>query len=94
MLNSIWTEEEPQTFDKLKLNHAKKPVVNIFDPRKKITLTTNASEHSIAVIASLLHCLILIVFLRLRSNLHRKIISRRGLDQADLGDPVSLKTYF
>lgn len=95
MLNSIWTEKEPHTFDKLKLNHAKKPVVIIFDTRKEITLTTNTSEHSIAGIASLPHCLISIVLLRKRSNFHRQMIARQGFDQTYLGDPVSKKkTYF
>ena len=31
---------------------AKKPVVKIFDPKKNITLTTDASEHSISGILS------------------------------------------
>ena len=31
---------------------AKKPVVKIFDPKKDITLTTDASEHSISGILS------------------------------------------
>ena len=31
---------------------AKKPVVKIFDPKKDITLTTDANEHSISGISS------------------------------------------
>ena len=42
----IWSEEQQKAFDRLKVIMAKKPAVNIFDPRKDITLTTDVSEHS------------------------------------------------
>ena len=46
---------------------AKKPVVNIFDLKKDITLTTNASEHSISGILSQGH-LIMYLSRRLTNN--------------------------
>lgn len=39
-------------FDQLKLTFAKRPIVEIFDPTKDITLTTDASKHSISGILS------------------------------------------
>ena len=48
----IWSEKRRKAFDKLKVIMAKKPVVKIFDLKKDITLTTDASEHSIFVILS------------------------------------------
>ena len=47
----IWSEKQQKAFDRLKVIMAKKPVVKFFDP-KDITLTTNASEHSISGILS------------------------------------------
>ncbi len=48
----IWSEKQQKAFDRLKVIMAKKPVVKIFDPKKDITLTTDASEHSISGILS------------------------------------------
>ena len=48
----IWSEEQEKTFNRLKVIMTKKPVVKIFDPKKDITLTTDASEHSISGILS------------------------------------------
>ena len=44
----IWSEKPQKPFDSLKVIMAKKPVVKVFDPKKAITLTTDASEHSIS----------------------------------------------
>ena len=48
----IWSVEQQKTFDRLKVIMAKKPVMKIFDPKKDITLTIDASEHSISGIVS------------------------------------------
>ena len=47
-----WSEKLQKAFDRLKVNMAKKLVVKIFDLKKDITLTTDASEHSISGILS------------------------------------------
>ena len=41
----IWSEKQQKAFDRLKMIMGKKLVVKIFDPKKDITLTTDASEH-------------------------------------------------
>ena len=51
-VKSIWSEKQQKAFDRLKVILAKKPVVKIFYPKKYITLTTDASEHSISGILS------------------------------------------
>ena len=43
----IWSEKQ-KALDRLKTIMVKKPVVKIFDPKKDITLTTDASELSIS----------------------------------------------
>ena len=48
----IWSEKQQKAFDRLNVIMAKKPVVKIFDPKKDIMLTTDASEHSISGILS------------------------------------------
>ena len=48
----IWSEEQQKAFDRLKVIMAKKPVVKIFDLKKDIMLTTDASEHSVSRILS------------------------------------------
>lgn len=48
----MWTKKRQIAFDKLKSILSNKPVVKIFDPRKEITVTTDASEHSISGILS------------------------------------------
>ena len=47
----IWSNNK-KAFDRLKVIMAKKPVVKIVDPKNGITLTTDASEHSISGILS------------------------------------------
>ena len=47
----IWSEKQQKVFDRLKLIMAKKPIVKIFYSKKDITLTTDASEHSISGIS-------------------------------------------
>ena len=47
----IWSNNK-KAFDRLKVIMAKKPVVKIVDPKKDITLTTDASEHLIFGILS------------------------------------------
>lgn len=42
---TFWTKERQITFDKLKSVLANKAVVKIFDHKKEITVTTDASEH-------------------------------------------------
>ena len=42
----ILSEKQENAFDGSKVTMAKKSVVNIFDPKKYITLNTYASEHS------------------------------------------------
>ena len=44
----IWTHEQDRAFHKLKLALSSKPVIQPFDVNKDITLTTDASEKSIA----------------------------------------------
>ena len=44
----IWSEEQQKAFDRWKVIMTKKPVVKIFDPKKDIMFTTDASEHSIS----------------------------------------------
>ena len=44
----IWTQEQDRAFHKLKLALSSKPVIQPFDVNKDITLTTDASEKSIA----------------------------------------------
>ena len=44
----ISSEKQKKSFDRLKVIMAKKLVVKMFDPTKDITLTTDASEHSIS----------------------------------------------
>ena len=44
----IWTQEQDPAFHKLKLALSSKPVIQPFDVNKDITLTTDASEKSIA----------------------------------------------
>ena len=48
----IWSEKQQKASDILKVIMAKKPIVNILDPKKDIALTTDASEHSISGILS------------------------------------------
>ena len=48
----IWSEEQQKAFDWLKVIMTNKPVEKIFDPKKDIMLTTDASEHSISGILS------------------------------------------
>lgn len=48
----IWLEHQQKAFENLKQILAKKPIVQIFDPKKDITLTTDASEQSISGILS------------------------------------------
>ena len=48
----IWSGKQQKPFDRLKVIMAKKPVVNIFDPKKDMTFTTDVSEHSISGILS------------------------------------------
>lgn len=45
---TFWTKERQITFDKLKSVLANKAVVKIFDHKKEITVTTDASEHWIS----------------------------------------------
>ena len=49
----IWSEKQQKAFDWLKVIMAKKLVMKIFDPKKNIMLTTDASEHLISGILSL-----------------------------------------
>ena len=44
----IWSEKQQKVFGRLKVIMAKKAEVKILDPIKDITLTTDASEHSIS----------------------------------------------
>ena len=48
----IWSEKQQKVFDILKVIMAKKPLMKIFNPKKDIMLTTDASEHSISGILS------------------------------------------
>ena len=48
----IWSEKQQQAFDRLKVIKPEKPVVEIFNPKKDITLSTDASEDSISGILS------------------------------------------
>ena len=48
----IWSEKQQKAFDRLKVIMAKKPVEKVWDPKKDITLTTDANEHSISGILS------------------------------------------
>ena len=48
----VWPDKQQKAFDKLKVILEKKPIVKIFDPKKDMTLTTDASEHSISGIIS------------------------------------------
>ena len=48
----IGSEKQQKAFDRLKVIMAKKPIVKIFDQKKDITLTSNASERSISGILS------------------------------------------
>ena len=56
----IWSEKQQKAFDRLKVIMAKKPVVKIFNPKKDIMLTTDASEHSISEILSQGHLIMYI----------------------------------
>ena len=48
----IWSEKQEKVFDRLKVIIAKKQVVKFFYPKNDMTLTTDASEHSISGILS------------------------------------------
>ena len=48
----IWSEEQQKVFAGLKVIMAKKPVMKFFYPKKDITLTPDASEHSMYGILS------------------------------------------
>ena len=48
----IWSEELQKAFDRLKVIMAKELIVKMFDPKKDIMLTIDASEHSISGILS------------------------------------------
>ena len=48
-----WTQKQNKAFEALKKVLTSKPVLNIFfDPKKEVTLTTDASEHVIAAVVS------------------------------------------
>ena len=42
----VWTHKQETAFNKIK------PVIKVFDPRKEVTLTTDASEHAGSAILS------------------------------------------
>ena len=48
----IWSEKQQKAFNRLKVIMAKKPVVKSFAVIKDVTLTSDASEHSISEILS------------------------------------------
>ena len=48
----IWSEKQQKAFDRLKVTMAKKPAMKVFDPKNDLTLTPDASEHSISGILS------------------------------------------
>ena len=52
MLNLSGQRNKIKTFHRLEVIMAKKPIVKIFDPKKDITLTTDANKHSISGILS------------------------------------------
>ena len=47
-----WTQKQSLAFESLKKALTRKPVIKIFDPKKEITLTTDASAHAMAAILS------------------------------------------
>ena len=48
----VWTGEQEKAFNKLKRALVEKPVVKVFDPKKELTLTTDASERAVSAILS------------------------------------------
>ena len=48
----IWSEKQQKALDRLKVIMTKKPLVKVFEPKKDITLTTDASKHSLSEILS------------------------------------------
>jgi len=47
-----WNETHKRSFDELKHNLTTSPVVQLYDSKKDLTLTTDASEHSISAVLS------------------------------------------
>ena len=47
-----WTQRKNIAFESFKKVLIRKPIVKIFDPKKKVTLMTDGSEHAVAVILS------------------------------------------
>ena len=58
MLNLCGQRNNKKLCDRLKVIMAKKPVVKFFNSKKDITLTTNASEHSISRLSQEGHTMI------------------------------------
>ncbi len=70
-----------RAFSKLKKALMEKPIVKIFDPKKEITLTTNASEYTVSAILSQDHHPIMYLSIKLTkaefnySNIEKKAVA-------------------
>ena len=75
----IWSEKQQKAFDRLKVIMAKKPIVKIFNPKKDIMLTTDASEHSISEILSQGHLIMYISRRLMNTEFNYSYIKKESL---------------
>ena len=47
-----WTQKQNKAFEALKKALTDKPEIKIFDPKKEVTLITDASEYALAAVVS------------------------------------------